>query len=122
MNILVPKREEFVVRPERIGRALRQAEAEAGSRPAKGELRGGDGFLQYRFPRALVVNAVAGHGESLDDEGYWADMARRHPECRVKYEGKTAGMLNAECGMRNFAEVRTRFGRGRRFRYGMTKP
>jgi hypothetical protein len=107
----------FVVRPERIEAAVRGAESEAASRPEKGELREMEGHVAFRFPRELVVNAVAGHGESLEDDGYWEDMARRVPACRVKYKPRKT-QVGSRGGEVHGDRVVTRFGVGRRFRYG----
>lgn len=120
MSNLVGAREPiYSVRPEVLARAMRRMETEAACRPEKTESPGGLFRLEARIPTELVVNAVAGHGESLQDEGYWKDQVRRNPACAVKYRGKLffVGGDGARGEGRGARGVLTRFGRAKRFHY-----
>jgi hypothetical protein len=96
---------------ERLNRVRREAIREAASRPEKGAMPGGDGVLLRRIPREAYFNAVVNHGVSPQDEGYWADMERLYPECKVAYtpRGVRVDMSNGRQVAR--APRLTRFGR-----------
>jgi len=105
----------YVVRPEVLRAAERNVAEEARRRAEKRER---DGFLlEYRIPRDLVVNAVVGHGVSLEDDEYWRDNARRVPGCEVRYTPKAMvgakGQVERACRF-----VKTRLGNAKRFHYG----
>jgi len=93
----------------RLERVRRAAMDEARRRPAKGEMRGGDGVLVRRIPKEAYFNAVVHHGVDPRDEGYWSDMARRYPEVAVSFQGKPMVGADGACG--GGGGRLTRFGR-----------
>jgi len=113
----------YVVRPEVLREAARRMAVEAGRRPEKTEMRGGDGRLEYQIPTAMFVNAVAGHGVSPHDDEYWRDNARRVPGCVVAYRPRKPRVFTGEVSSQDAKDAKggervvTRFGRGIRFRY-----
>jgi hypothetical protein len=97
---------------ERLAKVRRGAIAEARSRPAKGAMKGGDGVLARRIPKEAYFNAVVHHGEDPHDEGYWRDMERLYPECRVGYTPSRVTISTATRGNVSTGVGRlTRFGR-----------
>jgi hypothetical protein len=97
---------------ERLARVRRDAILEAQHRPAKSAMQGGDGVLVRRIPKEAYFNAVVNHGEDPKDEGYWRDMERLYPECRVAYTpSKVIVPLGTQgAGTRGLPKL-TRFGR-----------
>ncbi len=97
---------------ERLERVRRAAIREAASRPAKRGMPGGDGVLVRRIPKVAYFNAVVNHGVDPADEGYWADMERLYPECRVAYAPSklTVPLGTQGTGTRGLAKL-TRWGR-----------
>lgn len=104
-----------------LAAARREAQAEAATRPAKGEMPGGDGRLEMRVPLKAYLQAVSpkengGHGESPQDEAYWADMARIYPECHVRHASRKFSICfrNGRFGGTGFDDEpkrRNRFGK-----------
>jgi hypothetical protein len=99
----------FVARQERLEQVRREAQREAQGREAHGEMKGGDGRLTMRIPRAAYLNAVGGHGVDPGDEEYWQDMARLYPETVVRHTPRQMRMGFAGTGQP--AARLTRFGR-----------
>jgi len=98
----------------------RQAIIDAGRRAPRKVMAGGDGRMIRSVPFEAYQNAVRVHGESPKDEGYWADMDRRHPEIVVKSDtGKVmVSMATSRAGRScHTAPVRTRLGNGTRYYY-----
>jgi hypothetical protein len=107
---------------ERLARVRERAIREAGRRQPKGEIRGGDGHLEYRFPLEACLNAVQ-QGETLSPE-YLRDMAKRYPEARVKYTPRRCQVSGVRCqgggggaGRGSLAEAQRR-GAGRLTQWG----
>lgn len=98
----------------------RQAIIDAGRRAPRKVMAGGDGRMIRSVPWEAYQNAVRVHGESPKDEGYWADMDRRHPEIVVKSDpGRVmVSMATGGAGESRFAvPIRTRLGKGTRYYY-----
>lgn len=75
----------YQVTKKELEASRRAAVAEAAARPAKTAMKGGDGYLRRRIPAKAYFNAIRNHGVDPNDEGYWQDMERLYPECRVAY-------------------------------------
>lgn len=99
------------ISPERLHEVRRAAIAEAQSRPAKGVMRGGDGVLVRRIPRTAFLNAVVNHGVDPQDEGYWRDMERLYPECKVAYTSDKVRVIMGQQPGLALPGLRNRFGR-----------
>jgi hypothetical protein len=97
---------------ERLQQVRARAIREAASRPAKGAMPGGDGVCVRRIPKEAYFNAIVNHGVDPQDEGYWRDMERLYPECRVAY---TSSKIMVPMGTQGVGTVGlprlTRFGR-----------
>jgi hypothetical protein len=51
--------------------------------------KNGDGQMLYSFPAKAYYHAIRNLGADPRDKGYWEDMAKRYPECRVGYVKKS---------------------------------
>jgi hypothetical protein len=98
----------------------RSALIDAGRRAPRRVMRGGDGEMIRSVPFSAYHNAVAVHGESPRDEGYWRDMDRRYPEIVVKSARKTMVSMAGAAGkaIARAGGVLTRLGRATRYYYG----
>ena len=81
---------------ERMEKARKAAQRDAGLRqPAK--RIGQDGRMVMRVPTVAVHNAIRSEGRAVmypEAQGYWDDMAKRHPEIVVKQrDGSTISMV-----------------------------
>ena len=77
---------------DRMARAQRAAQQDA-ARRAPARSIGQGGRLVMRVPTVAVHNAIRTEGKAVlypEAEGYWKDMAKRHPELVVKQADSNA--------------------------------
>lgn len=71
--------------PEALARVRSNFIRQGGAGGPRRDFLNGDGVLRYRFPAKAYYHAIRNHGADPKDDGYWEDMAKRYPECRVPY-------------------------------------